>query len=158
MGRGSPAVHGVRMYADQQGSIVVARSDKAKQYQELLLELGKEQGTIAAPQNSSLDLYFSLQGPSGKGEFRLERSMKPGPWDGAIGMSGIFDRWNVKNEHGMLFLRNKALADSGFWIAVPEEEEGVWAPWWYSPNSANLEDFASYVMIDIELIKSDAKV
>jgi hypothetical protein len=103
--------------------------------------------------------YYSLQGPSGKGEYRLKVTTDPHPR--GLGLQILYDDWTVfLADAGRLLLRYKDSSNSHRWIAALEgpDEDGseTWVPWWYSPNAANMEDFPSYVAIDIELVEAES--
>lgn len=99
--------------------------------------------------------YRSLQGPSGKGIFQLQQSTAT-ETEGT-GSDLRFDGWDVTSDGDYLPLRYGELVGTGFWIAevskTPDGER-AWVPWWLSPSAANMEDFSSYVMIDIALAKA----
>lgn len=105
-----------------------------------------------------------MRGPSGKGEFKLIKLDDPHK-DIGIGSMTEYESWAVKTETGFgpdrRLLRHQDLTRDGHWIAVPNRnsdsntKSSTWELWWYTPNAANMEDFKSYVMVDLELVQVD---
>jgi hypothetical protein len=124
---------------------------------------------IAGKQPEETGHWFCLEGPSGKGAYRLSAR----PKDEAFGLG-----WQMKNdgwkivadeESGRFLLRWEEDPRVSSWLAVREDhgdaegeeggnkrEEG-WAVWLVAPNAANMEDFETYRLIDIEAVEVDGE-
>lgn len=123
----------------------------------LVIHSGPEPGQLLArqPDDSDMEKYCTLQGPSGKGEHRLELESNPRQQEDMIGWEVESRGWTTRHTDGKALLRHDMPGgpSNGRWIAVPREEEGgVWEIWWLEPSPANCEHFERYVEIDLEMV------
>ena len=111
---------------------------------------------------------FTLQGPSGKGEYQLKASPTSELEPHGLGWQIKHDDWNAMQDSiGRWLLRYRDDACCSSWIAVHEkvgdeeaqieDEEERWVFWWYAPSGANVEDFERYVLCDIEVVENGAE-
>ncbi|KAF3048346.1 hypothetical protein E8E12_011711 [Didymella heteroderae] len=148
---GNPTVHNAFLSLDANGSLIVSPLSPATQHAPAVVTAGDTPHTLttlSSPQSS-----YILRGPAGKGIYQLRTSSSTKVR--GFGSRILHDAWDVFTIVGRPFLRYKGL-NSGFWIAVPDENEGetTWSVWWLQPGGATVEDFENYVIVDIELVKA----
>lgn len=105
-------------------------------------------------------LLATLEGPSGKGEYRLEYASEGelSREESLIGGATEYENWEVVQDGSLCFLRYRDPTSSSRWIATREDSEDsaeTWHVWWISPNAANMEDFAEYVIVDLQLVSAE---
>lgn len=111
--------------------------------------------------------FLALQGPAGKGEYRLT-TLSRSDIDSGIGSVTDYTSWAVTHDSVLdrYRLTYPSITERGHWIAVPGDREDTdealgddiaWQVWWYEPSAANMDDFPTYVMVDLEVILSPDK-
>lgn len=147
---GNPTIHNAFISFDTNGALTIPPSITSHNYTPAILTVGPTPHTLIS--QSSLQSFYTLEGPAGKGIYQLQTSLSIEVH--GLGSSILCDNWDIVSEGECSFLRYKGL-NSGFWIAVPEEREGekAWEVWWLQPSGATVEDSREYVMVDIEVTK-----
>ena len=150
-------MHGSILSASADGTPVAVPTTNTANIEPFLVTMSNNSHTLNAysPEQSSelSKTYCTLEGPSGKGIFHLQHAESTEPM--GLGVQILFDRWKALSDGDALLLRYDDFAERGHWILEmrkTEDGKDVWTPWWLSPCAANMEDFESYVMVDIELV------